>query len=74
MNVKLYLWVLNIQMKNIMNQLIFFKKFVQTIDEPLEMIKNNRYNNATENNNDNDNNSIPNKPEINETAAKPIVS
>ena len=52
----------------------FFKNYITTIDEPLEMIKNNRYNNATENNNDNDNNSIPNKPEINETAAKPIVS
>ena len=52
----------------------FFKKYVQTIDEPLEMIKNNRHNNATENNNDNDNNSIPSKSEINETAAKPIVS
>ena len=56
------------------NELVnFFKKYVQTIDEPLEMIQNNRNNNALENNNNNENN-IQSKPEINETAAKPIVS
>ena len=65
------------------NQFIsFFKKYVNIIDEPLEMIKNgcncesieNNEIITTKNNNDEENNIIEGKPSINESAAIPVVS
>ena len=65
------------------NQFIsFFKKYVNIIDEPLEMIKNgcncesieNIEIITTKNSGDEENNIIEGKPSINESAAIPVVS